>query len=91
MIDCVDPYQTTRQRGHVIVVVQGDYLALGVSRRIAEEGMLRVCHSVQDTELLLHMKLLRVICNHVRRGGAYSPRMMRIIIGQVMFSRNMDF
>ena len=53
--------------------------------------MLQVCHSAQDAQPLLYMKVLRVIGAYVRRGGAQSTISMRMIIGEVEFGHNMDF
>ena len=53
--------------------------------------MLQVCHSAQDAQPLLYMKVLRVIGAYVRRGGAQSTISMRMIIGEVVFGHNMDF
>ena len=44
-----------------------------------------------DAKPLLHMKLLKVSGDYVRRGGAQSTISMRIIIGEVVFGHNMDF
>ena len=46
--------------------------------------------SAADAKLLLRMKLLKVSGDSVRRGGAQSTIWMRMIIGQVVFSQNMD-
>ena len=44
-----------------------------------------------DAKALRYMKLLKVIGDCVRRGGAPTTISMRLIIGQVVFSQNLDF
>ena len=63
------------------------------SRRLSQDdhAPCRCVTALMDAKPLLHMKLLKVIGDYVRRGGAQSTSSMRVIIGEVVFSHNIDF
>ena len=80
-----------RQGGQILVVTEVDYLALASPGDSSAWHAAGVSQRSGRATAAVYMKVLRVIGAYVRRGGAQSTSSMRVIIGEVVFSHNIDF